>query len=230
MSERRRVLVVDDDEPVRVLVKNVFEDAGYDVRVAPDGETALAVCAEFQPHLITLDLVMPGLDGWGVLERLRTQPSPPPVVVVSGRTDMVPPGVLDRCVGGYVTKPFHVADLLSACRRVLAQEDARRPGPAVERRQETRRSFVVEATILTSEGTPLAIGTVTELSISGVKLDLPAPLEPGSRVRVVFRLPGQDPLDVQGRIQWRDGLALGLALERISEDGAAVLKRVVEPE
>src|SRR2546430_17570005 len=107
-----RVVGVRDDEPIRQLVANVLQDAGYDGRMAGDGQSALGVIAAWTPDLVTLDLVMPGLDGWGVIEQLRKTADPPPIVVVSGRTDEVPPGVLDRCVAGYVTKPFHVADLL----------------------------------------------------------------------------------------------------------------------
>jgi DNA-binding response OmpR family regulator len=229
--DRRRVVVVDDDEPIRQLVANVLEDAGYEVRLAADGVAALEAIEAWAPDLVTLDLVMPGLDGWGVIERLRKVANPPPIVVVSGRTDEVPPGVLDRCVAGYVTKPFHVADLLATCRRVLAGTDAPGEPAEVERRREPRRRFIVEATVMTAEGTPLAMGTVTELSIGGVKLDLAAPLRPGSQVRVAFRLPGRgEPLNVAGRIQWRQGFSLGLVLEGVSDDSAQVLKGVVEPE
>jgi DNA-binding response OmpR family regulator len=225
----RRVVVVDDDEPIRQLVANVLEDAGYAVRMAGDGEAALAVIADWSPDLVTLDLVMPGLDGWGVIERLRKVPDPPPIVVVSGRTDEVPPGVLDRCVAGYVTKPFHMLDLLATCRRVLTGGGSEQPPE--DRRRGPRRRFIVEATVLTVAGTPLAMGTVTELSTGGVKLDLAAPLHPGSQVRVAFRLPGHtEPLNVAGRIQWREGMALGLVLEDVSETSAEALKKIVDPD
>jgi CheY-like chemotaxis protein len=226
----RRVVVVDDDEPIRQLVANVLEDAGYEVQLAGDGEAALSAISAWKPDLVTLDLVMPGLDGWGVIERLRKVADPPPIVVVSGRTDDVPPGVLDRCVAGYVTKPFHVLDLLATCRRVLM--GAHQPAqPAEDRRREPRRRFIVEATVMTAEGTPLAMGTVTELSTGGVKLDLAVPLHPGSQVRVAFRIPGQaEPLNVAGRIQWREGMALGLVLENVSDINAEALRKVVDPE
>jgi hypothetical protein len=75
------------------------------------------------------------------------------------------------------------------------------------------------------------MGTVTELSIRGVKLDLAAPLQPGRHVRVSFRIPGRgDPLDMRGCIQWRKGLTLGLELEDIPEESAQKLREIVEPE
>jgi DNA-binding response OmpR family regulator len=230
------ILVVDDDEPIRNLEANVFEDAGYEVMVAGDGLAALERIAARKPDLVTLDLVMPGLDGWGVIERLRHIADAPPIVVVSGREGDLPhaaPGTasLDKCVAAYVMKPFHVMDLLATCRRVLQEADSPMSSPAEERRREPRRRFIVEATVMSADGVPLALGTVTELSTGGVQLDLAAPLQPGSEVRVVFRLPNQPaPMTVRGRIQWRNGLALGLALEDLSADNVQVLKQVVDPE
>jgi CheY-like chemotaxis protein len=227
---RKRILVVDDDEPIRNLEAHVFEDAGYEVELASDGHIALAKIAARRPDLVTLDLMMPGLDGWGVIEKLRLVSDAPPIVVVSGRTDDVPPGVLDRCVAGYVTKPFHVMELLGACRKVLESAEAPASSMADDRRREPRRRFIVEATVMSSDGVPLAMGVVTELSVSGVQLDLAAPLRPGSSVRVLFRLPGHaDALNVRGRIQWRNGLALGLALDDVSDANASALRKLVEP-
>jgi DNA-binding response OmpR family regulator len=230
---RPRILVVDDDEPIRMLEKHLFEDAGYEVELAGDGRSALEMIAARPPDLVTLDLVMPDLDGWAVLERLRRMPSAPPVVVVSGRTDEVPPGppgMLDKCVAAYVTKPFHVVELITACRRVLEAQAVPDPDRPADRRREGRRRFIVEATVMSVDGVPLAMGTVTELSTGGVQLDLAAPLRPGSDVRVVFRLPGRtDPLNVRGRIQWRNGFALGLALDAVPDESSAALKDLIDP-
>jgi DNA-binding response OmpR family regulator len=229
---RKLILVVDDDEPIRNLEANVFEDAGYEVMLAADGNEALDKIAARRPDLVTLDLVMPGLDGWGVIEHLRSTRDAPPVVVVSGRTDDVPSAAaLDRCVAAYVRKPFHVMELLSACRHVLDVTPPPAAEPGAERRREPRRRFIVEATVMSAGGVPLAMGTVTELSAGGVQLDLVAPLRPGSEVQVVFRLPNHpDPVSVRGRIQWRNGFALGLALDEVPEESAKVLKQIVDPE
>lgn len=231
-ASRPRILVVDDDEPIRMLEKHLFEDAGFEVDLAADGRSALEKIAQQRPDLVTLDLVMPELDGWAVIERLRRMPSAPPVVVVSGRADQDPPGppgMLDKCVAAYVQKPFHVVELITACRRVLDAEASPAADVTEERRNGARRRFIVEATVMSADGVPLAMGTVTELSTGGVQLDLAAPLRPGSDVRIVFRLPGRaDPLNVRGRIQWRNGFALGLALDGAVDDSTAALKHLFE--
>jgi CheY-like chemotaxis protein len=83
----KRILVVDDDEDVQVLVCRILRDAGFEVDSAHDGATALGGSPGRRPDLVVLDLMMPGIDGWGVLERMRDMPKPPPVVVLTARTD-----------------------------------------------------------------------------------------------------------------------------------------------
>ncbi len=79
-----RVVVADDSGFMRRLLSNALEEAGFVVvGLAKDGDDALAVCERVRPDVLTLDLAMPGLDGIGVLRRLRESESPIPVVVVS---------------------------------------------------------------------------------------------------------------------------------------------------
>jgi PAS domain S-box-containing protein len=89
----RRVLVVDDDDEFRAVMRRQLTDAGYTVFDARDAESALQVARANRPDVITVDLVMPQIDGWAFIERLRHEPqlSNIPIVVVSGaanaRTD-----------------------------------------------------------------------------------------------------------------------------------------------
>jgi DNA-binding response OmpR family regulator len=67
-----RVLIVDDDPSIRMMLRTVFELEGWEAHEAPDGETALELVAECKPHGIVLDVMMPGKDGFEVLSDLRT--------------------------------------------------------------------------------------------------------------------------------------------------------------
>src|SRR5438309_391502 len=70
-NHRSRILVVDDDRPVRQYLCDLLANAGYAVEAAATGEAALEHIAGARADLVTLDLVMPGLDGWAVLERME---------------------------------------------------------------------------------------------------------------------------------------------------------------
>jgi CheY-like chemotaxis protein len=111
-----RVLVVDDSEVIRELIKVNLELEGFEVRTAEDGEAALAAMQEFRPDVVTLDVVMPRLGGFETLERLRADPATEdiPVVVVTGRAqgaDVARGEALG--VDAYLTKPFEPAELVA---------------------------------------------------------------------------------------------------------------------
>ena len=105
-----RILVVDDEEGIRVLCRVNLELSGYEVLEAPDGMTALEVAAAERPDLIFLDVMMPQMDGWDVLRRLKENPATAdiPVVMLTARTSEADQirawgeGILD-----YLSKPFN---------------------------------------------------------------------------------------------------------------------------
>jgi two-component system, cell cycle response regulator DivK len=117
-----RVLVVDDQEDVRELLRVALEIEGSDVTEAPAGEAALAqLDAGFVPDLVVLDIQMPLMDGWEVLERIRARAETHdlPVIVCTVKASQ-----LDAERGwrlgcdGYVTKPFTIDRLTAEVRRV----------------------------------------------------------------------------------------------------------------
>ena len=119
-SSTRRVVVVEDDPAISVLMASVLADAGYIPFVVQDGIQALRVVRELHPDAITLDLELPGVDGHTVLARLeRDEPGRPlPVVVVSGSTDAL--SRAERClVAETLTKPFDLIDLVRAVDNVV---------------------------------------------------------------------------------------------------------------
>ncbi len=116
-----RALVVDDSAPVRDLVVVNLELEGFEVRSAPDGEAGAALAASWRPDVITLDVVMPRLDGFQTLARLRAHEGTAsiPVVLVTGRALAA-----DRARGealgadAYLTKPFEPAELVAVVRHL----------------------------------------------------------------------------------------------------------------
>ena len=122
------VLVIDDDTDIRGLVRELLERAGHEVIDAPDGPEGLRLFYAKQPDLVILDVSMPGMEGWEVLERIR-ELSDVPVLMLTARAEE-----LDKVRGlragadDYVTKPFGRQELLArvdaALRRRRSAEEA----------------------------------------------------------------------------------------------------------
>jgi CheY-like chemotaxis protein len=126
MSERKKsVLVVDDSEDVREYCELLLTGAGYDVRVASNGEEALERVREARPDVIVTDVVMPGLDGFGLLVRLKSDLAPPvpPVIVTSG-FDITEEEALRRGALVFLPKPVTAEQLLECIKLALT---GRRP-------------------------------------------------------------------------------------------------------
>jgi len=121
-----RILVVDDEQTVRDFLQRALENAGYDVITAADGREALDKVSQFDVSLVLLDIVMPGLDGFEVLEHMR-QYEDIPVIMLSGiggettKIDTLALGADD-----YITKPFSVEELLA---RIQAKLRRAKPAP-----------------------------------------------------------------------------------------------------
>ena len=113
-----RVLVVDDDAEIADTMAEILEFEGYSVAVARDGVHALERIPECEPDVILLDLMMPRMTGFEVIERLRKERKTTPVVVVSANQGYE---ASDLKVAGKVRKPFGLAQLLDAVTAALHQ-------------------------------------------------------------------------------------------------------------
>ena len=115
-----KVLIVDDEPDILLMLRINLEAEGYQTALAADGETALRRIEDEEPDVMLLDVMMPVMDGWSVLEHLNERPTPPRVIVLSAKTatrDMI--RALDLGAAEYLTKPFDPEGLLATVRRVL---------------------------------------------------------------------------------------------------------------
>jgi DNA-binding response OmpR family regulator len=142
-----RVLVIDDEAPIRLLCRVNLEAEGMSVLEAGDGPSGLAKASSEQPDVILLDVMMPGLDGWGVAEALLEdeQTVGIPIIFLTARAEF-----RDRArgldIGGvdYITKPFNPVELAPLVRGLLER---------LERgeRDELRREKLTELRSLMAE-------------------------------------------------------------------------------
>lgn len=125
----RRILVADDSEPIRMLMADVLPTMGYAVILVGDGHTALEELMRCEPHLVLLDIEMPGLDGCEVCRRIKEHPKTRniPVILVSGRSD-----TSDRAAGAgadsFLQKPFQFDDLFGQLHSLLGPTAVRAAG------------------------------------------------------------------------------------------------------
>jgi len=114
-----KILVVDDEENMRALLRHVLESEQYLVRNAGNGQAGLKMFFSWQPDLVILDIMMPRMNGWRLLERIR-EASVVPVIMLTAQ-DQEPEKVRALTVGAddYVVKPFGQQELLARVRAVL---------------------------------------------------------------------------------------------------------------
>ncbi|MET9255421.1 response regulator transcription factor [Streptomyces sp. NPDC003717] len=127
-----RLLVVDDEPAILDVLATSLRFLGYEVTEAADGRAALAAVRDTSPHLVLLDVMLPDLDGFDVVRRLRQGGSKVPVVFLTAREDGadVVRG-LDLGADDYVTKPFRLAEVAARVRAVLRRHQERTPRGAV---------------------------------------------------------------------------------------------------
>ena len=115
-----RALVVDDEASLGDLMRMALRAEGWEARAVEDGHTALRVAREFNPDVIVLDVMMPGIDGLQVLQRLRASGNDAPVLFLTAKD-----GVDDRIAGltaggdDYVTKPFSLEEVVARLRGLV---------------------------------------------------------------------------------------------------------------
>jgi two-component system KDP operon response regulator KdpE len=124
MDEKQRILVVDDEQQITLVLRSGLTKHGYDVRVASEGEAALELFQLWPPNLVVTDLSMPNMGGLELCRRLRAISDIPIIVLSVKGEEAVKIEALDAGADDYVTKPFGMGELLARVRATLRRSPA----------------------------------------------------------------------------------------------------------
>jgi DNA-binding response OmpR family regulator len=129
MNANKRILIVEDDKHIAEGIKLNLGLLGYDVAIAGDGMAGLEQWRQWRPDLIVLDIMLPGIDGFSVLQRIRLEDERIPILILSARTE--PDDRIQGLAGGvddYLTKPFNLEEFQLRIKRLLRRADWSRDG------------------------------------------------------------------------------------------------------
>jgi two-component system, response regulator, stage 0 sporulation protein F len=115
-----KVLIIDDQIGIRILLKEVFQQAGYETYCAENGHDALALFEKHHPNLVLLDMKIPGMDGLDILEQIRKLDAVVPVFMMTayGELDLIKQA--DKLGATcHFTKPFDIEELLQAVKEIF---------------------------------------------------------------------------------------------------------------
>ena len=121
MSEKKKILVVDDEESIHLLYREEFEEEGYDVISAMSGEEALKLFKEQEPDLVVLDINMPGMDGIEVLRQMK-QMKPDVPVILSSAYPEYKQDLASWASDDYIVKSFSMDELKESVRKHLQKK------------------------------------------------------------------------------------------------------------
>ncbi|NLN49572.1 MAG: response regulator transcription factor [Clostridiales bacterium] len=160
--ERKRILVVDDEENILELIRYNLESNGFDVSVCDNGEDAIEIATREIPDLIILDLMLPGIDGYEVLKKIRIDKatSKIPVIMLTAKGDEADKVIgLELGADDYVTKPFGIRELVARIKAAL-----RRTGNNNDNAEDTKYVIKVDDIVIdirkhevTKGGAPLEL-------------------------------------------------------------------------
>ena len=126
--KQQRIVVADDDPIVIKFLTAIFQDEGFEVRSADDGEKALKVIGEGRPDLVILDLVMPYHDGFEICQKIRSTPATAtvPVIILSMKErEQDALRAFEVGADDYIRKPFNALELVARARKLMAAQSHR---------------------------------------------------------------------------------------------------------
>ena len=131
MENRKRILVVDDEQEITLVLRSGLTKHGYDVRVAGEGEAGLELFQAWTPDLVVTDLSMPNMNGLKLCQRLRAVSSVPIIILSVKGDEATKVEALDTGADDYVTKPFGMGELLARVRATLRRSPGTDEGGTV---------------------------------------------------------------------------------------------------
>ncbi len=132
----QKILIVEDEGNIAELLHLYLEKEGYDTRIAPDGGKAVELFRSYAPDLVLLDIMLPVMDGWSVLKKIRAESKTPVIMLTAkGETSDKVTG-LEQGADDYIVKPFETKEVLARIHAVL-----RRTGGEEENGGEKKLSF-----------------------------------------------------------------------------------------
>jgi len=193
----RRILIVDDQASIRSVLRAALAEAGAQVLEAEGGEAALQSAKTHAPELILLDLAMPGMNGWQMLEALRAAPETAtiPVILQTSSGDFPSYEQARRhAVAAFISKPFRLADVVETCRRTLG--GAR---PLLGRSQDEPPPASVQ--VRDTQGRLLAVGTLVDADAGGAQIELDSALGQGQQIALTV-LGAAGPERHEAEVRW----------------------------
>lgn len=181
MSEqiKKRILIIDDEAHIAEALRFNLNFKGYDVKIAENGVVGVELWKSFRPHLVVIDLMMPEIDGHGVIEIIRKSDEEIPLLVLSAK-DQVKEKVkcLNAGVDDYLSKPFHLEEFLARVDRLIQRSEKKQTGP-LQNEDDSRDTFkfadvVVDFSLFrASKGSQIIDLTQQELKLLKVFFDNP---------------------------------------------------------
>lgn len=130
MSDSKKILAVDDENDVLLIIKTALLSEGFEVKTASGGADGIAIAREFQPDLVILDVMMPEMTGFDVLKEMRGIPAlkQVPVIMLTGVADKEKiREAIDVGVTYYIVKPFEFHDLISKVKLAISDSETQVP-------------------------------------------------------------------------------------------------------
>ena len=146
MAEKYRIMIVDDDNNIAELISLYLTKECYDTMIVGDGEEALKQFPVFAPNLILLDLMLPGIDGYGVCKEIR-KTSQVPIIMLSAKGE-----VFDKVLGlelgadDYMVKPFDSKELVARVKAVLRRQPPAAPAEEITGEYVSYEDLVINLT------------------------------------------------------------------------------------